>query len=279
MKKYTFAADSMTVCGPNFPEGKTFPVKYEMQDKDDMKRGQEWPTIHVFVKMESGESVKIDIPGDDEWYMAALKAAGEADETAVCAAMEDLDKVNEIAEVPTVEPVEDVQEPNDAPTVEPVEDVQEPAAEFEEIAEAPTVEPVEDVQEPAADFEEIAEAPAVEPVEDVEQAAADFEEIAEAPTVEPVEDVEQAAEKRTIPEKTFIGTAITGRGYAIIFDKATERTRVILSDPTNRKARAAIKEAGFFYSPSAKSWNRKLTFRAYRAANVLAAQLDKIIAA
>ena len=257
MKKYTFAPDSMTVCGPHFPEGKTFPVKYEMQDKDDMKRGQEWPTIHVFVKLESGESVKIDIPGDDEWYMAALKAAGDADDTAVCAAMEDLDKVNEIAEVPTVEPVEDVQEPSDAPTVEPVEDVQEPAAEFEEIVEVPTVEPAEDVQEPAAEFEEIAE----------------------VPTVEPAEDVEQAAEKRTIPEKTFIGTAITGRGYAIIFDKATERTRVILSDPTNRKARAAIKEAGFYYSPSAKSWNRKLTFRAYRAANALAAQLDKIMAA
>ena len=94
-----------------------------------------------------------------------------------------------------------------------------------------------------------------------------------------MEEPQEPAKERTIPEKTFIGTAITGRGYAIIFDKATERTRVILSDPTNRKARAAIKEAGFYYSPSAKSWNRKLTFRAYRAANALAAQLDKIIAA
>ena len=203
MKKYTFAADSLTVCGPHFPEGKSFPVRYELQDRDEMKRGQILPIIHAFATLEDGKEIKIDIPGDDEYYNDAATAMDDA-EKAGCSASTEPD---------AADPVEAVEEPDAADPVEAAEEPQEPAKE------------------------------------------------------------------RTIPEKTFIGTAITGRGYAIIFDKATERTRVILSDPTNRKARAAIKEAGFYYSPSAKSWNRKLTFRAYRAANALAAQLDKIIAA
>lgn len=228
MKKYTFAADSLTVCGPHFPEGKSFPVRYELQDRDEMKRGQILPIIHAFATLEDGKEIKIDIPGDDEYYNDAAAAMDDA-EKAGCSAST---------------------EPDAADPVEPVEDAQEPAA-------VPAVEPVEDAQEPAAE-------PSTEP---------------DADPVEPAEDAQEPAEKRTIPEKTFIGTAITGRGYAIIFDKATERTRVILSDPTNKKARNAIKEAGFYYSPSAKSWNRKLTFRAYRAANALAVQLDKIMAA
>ena len=215
MKKYTFTADSMTVCGPHFPEGKTFPVRYELQDREELKRGQILPIIHVFPTLEDGREIKIDILPDDEYYNDAVAGVDAASDAALMAA-------------DPAEAVEDAQEPATAPAVEAVEDAQEPAA-------ADPVEPAEDAQEPA--------------------------------------------EKRTIPEKTFIGTAITGRGYAIIFDKATERTRVILSDPTNKKARNAIKEAGFYYSPSAKSWNRKLTFRAYRAANALAAQLDKIMAA
>ena len=202
MKKYTFTADSLTVCGPNFPEGKTFPVRYELQDREEMKRGQILPIIHAFATLEDGKEIKIDIPGDDDYYNDAAAAMDDA-EKAGCSA----------STGPTpADPVEAVEEPDAADPVEAAEEPQEPAKE------------------------------------------------------------------RTIPEKTFIGTAITGRGYAIIFDKATERTRVILSDPTNRKARAAIKEAGFYYSPSAKSWNRKLTFRAYRAANALAAVLDKLTA-
>ena len=214
MKKYTFTADSLTVCGPNFPEGKTFPVRYELQDREEMKRGQILPIIHAFATLEDGKEIKIDIPGDDDYYNDAAAAMDDA-EKAGCSA-------------------------STGPTpADPVEAVEEPDA----------ADPVEAVEEPDA-----------------------------ADPVEAAEEPQEPAKERTIPEKTFIGTAITGRGYAIIFDKATERTRVILSDPTNRKARAAIKEAGFYYSPSAKSWNRKLTFRAYRAANALAAVLDKLTA-
>ena len=249
MKKYTFAADSLTVCGPHFPEGKSFPVRYELQDRDEMKRGQILPIIHAFATLEDGKEIKIDIPGDDEYYNDAATAMDDA-EKAGCSASTEPD---------AADPVEAVEEPDAADPVEPVEDAPEPAAE-------PSA-------EPAADTVEAVEEPnAADTVEAVEEPDA-------ADPVEAAEEPQEPAKERTIPEKTFIGTAITGRGYAIIFDKATERTRVILSDPTNRKARAAIKEAGFYYSPSAKSWNRKLTFRAYRAANALAAQLDKIIAA
>ena len=226
MKKYTFTADSLTVCGPNFPEGKTFPVRYELQDREEMKRGQILPIIHAFATLEDGKEIKIDIPGDDDYYNDAAAAMDDA-EKAGCSA----------STGPTpADPVEAVEEPDAADPVEAVEELD-------------AADPVEAVEEPDA-----------------------------ADPVEAAEEPQEPAKERTIPEKTFIGTAITGRGYAIIFDKATERTRVILSDPTNRKARAAIKEAGFYYSPSAKSWNRKLTFRAYRAANALAAVLDKLTA-
>ena len=260
MKKYTFAADSLTVCGPHFPEGKSFPVRYELQDRDEMKRGQILPIIHAFATLEDGKEIKIDIPGDDEYYNDAAAAMDDAEKAGCSASTEPdaADPVEAVEEPDAADPVEPVEEPDAADPVEPVEDAQEPAA-------VPAVEPVEDAQEPAAE-------PSAEP-------AAEPSTEPDADPVEPAEDAQEPAEKRTIPEKTFIGTAITGRGYAIIFDKATERTRVILSDPTNKKARNAIKEAGFYYSPSAKSWNRKLTFRAYRAANALAVQLDKIMAA
>ena len=262
MKKYTFTADSLTVCGPNFPEGKTFPVRYELQDREEMKRGQILPIIHAFATLEDGKEIKIDIPGDDDYYNDAAAAMDDA-EKAGCSA----------STGPTpADPVEAVEEPDAADPVEAVEEL-DTADPVEAVEEPDAADPVEAVEEPdAADPVEAVEEPdAADPVEAVEEPDA-------ADPVEAAEEPQEPAKERTIPEKTFIGTAITGRGYAIIFDKATERTRVILSDPTNRKARAAIKEAGFYYSPSAKSWNRKLTFRAYRAANALAAVLDKLTA-
>ena len=67
MKKYTFTTDALTVCGPHFPAGKSFPVRYELQDRAEMKRGQILPTIHAFVTLDDGKEIKIDIPGDDEY--------------------------------------------------------------------------------------------------------------------------------------------------------------------------------------------------------------------
>jgi len=82
-----------------------------------------------------------------------------------------------------------------------------------------------------------------------------------------------------VPEKTFIGTSISGHGYSIVFDGGCNRTRVIVTDDVKEKARPIIEKAGFYYSAALDSWNKKLTFRAYRAAQALAAELEKALAA
>lgn len=79
-----------------------------------------------------------------------------------------------------------------------------------------------------------------------------------------------------VPEKTFIGQAITGSGWKILFDGETSRTRVIFESKPTDAARAALNNAGFYFSAGMNSWNKKLTFKAYRAAQALAAELSAL---
>ena len=79
-----------------------------------------------------------------------------------------------------------------------------------------------------------------------------------------------------MPEKDFIGQVIKGQGWKIVFDGSEERTRVIFLAPPPQAAEKATQEAGFFWSPLMKSWNKKLSFKAYRAAQGLALQLKAI---
>lgn len=98
---------------------------------------------------------------------------------------------------------------------------------------------------------------------------------AETPAAEPQE---APTEPRSVPEKTFAGQTITGRGWRILFDAETQRTRVIFDKIPPVRYREAVKAAGFFWSPRMKSWNKKLSWKAYRAAGRLAetlAELDK----
>ena len=189
MKKYSFTAHTLTACGPNFPEGKTFPARYELQDAADMKRGQLLPIVHVFATVDE-KAVKIDVPADDEYYPDAYAAATAEQET--------------------------------------------PA-------------------DPSQD---------------------------ETPTEAEQETPAQAKQAHgPIPEKTFIGTAIEGARFKILFDAQTQRTRVIVPAEYRDAARATIEKAGFYYSAPLDSWNKMLTFRAYRAAVALAAELEKVLAA
>lgn len=87
------------------------------------------------------------------------------------------------------------------------------------------------------------------------------------------------AARGPIPEKTFIGSVIQGRGWKILFDGITNRTRVIFDGKPTDAARAATENAGFYYSPNMQSWNKKLTFRAYRAAQSLSCTLNELYAA
>ena len=206
MKKYTFTAHTFTACGPNFPEGKTFPARYELQDSADMKRGQLAPVVHVFATVDE-KTVKIDVPADDAYYYDALKAAQEA------------------------------------------------AVEQEQ----PDEQPAQAEQD---------ETPA-DPSQDEQPAQAEQE--------QPAPDPKQA--HGPIPEKTFVGTSIKGARFEIIFDGEAQRTRVIIPAEYRDSARATVEKAGFYYSAPLDSWNKKLTFRAYRAAVALAAELEKVLAA
>jgi hypothetical protein len=75
------------------------------------------------------------------------------------------------------------------------------------------------------------------------------------------------------PEKHFIGQTIQGTGWRIIFDGDAGRTRVIVQDNAPDAVREAVQAAGFYWSKNLESYNKKLTFRAYRAAQALAQQL------
>ena len=93
----------------------------------------------------------------------------------------------------------------------------------------------------------------------------------------PARDPKQA--RGPIPEKTFVGSSIDGAGYKIIFDNVLQRTRVIIPHEHRDALRAAVEKSGFYYSPTMDSWNKKLTFKAYRAAQALAVELDRLLAA
>ena len=220
MKKYTFTAHTFTACGPNFPEGKTFPARYELQDSADMKRGQLAPVVHVFATVDE-KTVKIDVPADDAYYYDALKAAQEA-------AAE-----QEQTEQPAQVEQEQTEQPDETPA-DPSQDEQ------------PTPEQAD-------------------------------EQPAQAEQEQPAPDPKQA--HGPIPEKTFTGTSIKGARFEILFDGETQRTRVIIPAEYRDAARATVEKAGFYYSAPLDSWNKKLTFRAYRAAVALAAELEKVLAA
>lgn len=81
-----------------------------------------------------------------------------------------------------------------------------------------------------------------------------------------------------IPEKTFIDTTIQGAGWRIHFDPATQRTRVFIDSNASAAFRKAIEQAGFCWSPLMQSFNKKLTFRAFRAAQALAQSLRRLSA-
>ena len=134
--------------------------------------------------------------------------------------------------------------------------------------------------------EKPAEKPA-EPAKPVETKAAEPAKQAKPATKRkaPAKAAEQPkAEKPAEPAKpvpaadAWIGTTIEGKGWRIVFDDAAQRTRVIVDDdvPNEERVLIAVADAGFFWSNTTKSWNKKLTRKAYRAAKLLAETLNAI---
>lgn len=91
---------------------------------------------------------------------------------------------------------------------------------------------------------------------------------------EPAHDPKQA--RGPVPEKTWIGTSIQGNGWKIEFCPVFERTRLIFDRIPTKEARELVKAAGFAWSPKMGSWNKGLTWKAYRAAQKLAADLGSL---
>lgn len=90
------------------------------------------------------------------------------------------------------------------------------------------------------------------------------------------EPVAKPAKQVPAGDKGWIGTAITGKGWRIVFDDATQRTRVSFDAQPSAKQKAAVEAAGFYFSAQLGSWNKKLTCKAYRAAQALAATLTAL---
>ena len=81
-----------------------------------------------------------------------------------------------------------------------------------------------------------------------------------------------------VPEKWFIGQALEGKNWRIVFDGDAGKTRVCFPRKPSTKVLEAVKAAGFYWSPTMQSWNKGLNFRAYRAAEKLHAQLHALTA-
>ena len=91
---------------------------------------------------------------------------------------------------------------------------------------------------------------------------------------QPARDPKQA--RGPVPDKAFVGLEIRGKGWKIVFDGSYDRTRVIFKRKPSNAAREALDKHGFFWSPAMQSWNKKLTHKAFRAAQALALELRTI---
>ena len=122
-----------------------------------------------------------------------------------------------------------------------------------------------------------AEEPAPVEAAPVEEPAKEHPEIISSPVEAAPVEPEQPT-PRAIPEKTFIGETISGKGWRIFFDGEAQRTRVCFDAAPTDAARAAVEKAGFYFSAALNSYNKKLTFKAHRAAVALSGDLAALYA-
>lgn len=82
--------------------------------------------------------------------------------------------------------------------------------------------------------------------------------------------------KPTPVEKPWIGTSISGDGWKIDFDAKVERTCIRFAATPTVAQKAIVDAAGFYYRNDLKCFVKKLTCKAYRAAQSVAAGLKAI---
>ena len=237
---FAFASESITVNGIQFP------ASYSVSAKSG--------DVYVFaiVKPSADEPdmpVRIHIATGMPMHAEALAAAQAAKAEPAPAP-----KAAEPAPAPAAEPA-----PVDKPAGKPARKAKAPkAAKPAKVEPTPAAkaEPAP-VDKPAAKPARKAKAPKAAKPAKVEPAP--------APVAEPA--------PATNADKPWIGTRIEGAGWHIAFDADAGRTRVVFADAPSAAQKSAIEAAGFFWSAQLKSWNKKLTCKAYRAAQALAANL------
>lgn len=102
------------------------------------------------------------------------------------------------------------------------------------------------------------------------QEAAPVQEVAPAPRQD------APAQEAAPAGKAWIGTTLKGKGWTIAFDADAGRTRVQVEGTPTDAQRSAIEQAGFYWSAQLQSWNKKLTCKAFRAAQALACTLNAL---
>lgn len=247
----SFTLDTLSI------NGKSFPASYSVTPSG---------TVYAFVTiLEDGKPVnlRVKIEPSEAAYGAALAAARK--------------------ESPEAQPA---QEPSTPAAVQaaPVQEASAPAQPSK--AKAPRKPKAERVQWaargplPMNEATRAALAAQAEPVPaaQVEEASTPETVPANEPAQEPAQaaPVQEPSTPANVPEKAFIGQTIQGTGWKIVFDGDASRTRVIVQDDAPEAIRAAVQAAGFFWSKPLASFNKKLTFKAYRAAQALALQLHTI---
>jgi len=250
MKKVEFTPAAIIV------NGQEYAARYEY---GETPKNHYRPTIRVFTEL-SGNACIVELPDDDPEYDNA-RAAMEQEQTDEQPAQEQA--------APEQEQTEQTDE-----TPENHSEQEQPA---QEQAETPAQEQEQPDEQPEQTDEQPAQEQAAPEQEQTEQTDETPENHSEQADEQPARNPKQA--RGPVPEKPFIGTTISGTGYSIVFDGGCNRTRVIVTDDVKEKARPIIEKAGFYYSVALDSWNKKLTFRAYRAAQELAAELEKALAA
>lgn len=110
-----------------------------------------------------------------------------------------------------------------------------------------------------------------------EEPAAPVEDVGPAEPAAPVEDVGSDEPVKPAPvEKPWIGTSISGDGWKIDFDAKVERTCIRFAATPTAAQKAIVDAAGFYYRNDLKCFVKKLTCKAYRAAQSVAAGLKAI---
>lgn len=269
MKKVEFTPAAIIV------NGQEYAARYEY---GETPKNHYLPTIRVFTEL-SGNACIVELPDDDPEYNNA-RAAMEQEKPDETPAQEQAAAPAQEEQQPDETP-ENHSEQEEQPAQEQAAPAQEEAAASDPVAELRKYDP-----EKAEKYAKLIEKAAAQEEKQPDETPAQEEQLEQADETpenhsekeeQPARDPKQA--RGPVPEKTFVGTSIKGAGYSIIFDGACNRTRVVVSDDVKEKARPIIEKAGFYYSAAMDSWNKKLTFRAYRAAQELAAELKKALAA